>query len=460
MMTTLPEEFLTRMKQMLKEEFPDFLASYEKTRHQGLRCNTLKTSPKDLASLLPFDVEPVPWTDNGFYYLDEERPARHPFYACGLYYLQEPSAMTPAASLPIEPGDSVLDLCAAPGGKATELGARLKGKGILVANDISNSRAKALLRNIELFGITNAFVTNENPARLAECFPEYFNKILVDAPCSGEGMFRKEPAVADAWTPDKPQQCAAMQREIVSHAVEMLMPGGLMLYSTCTFAPVENEGTVSFILEEFPELELVDLPMYEDFDHGNPEWGDGDPRLSKTVRIWPHHSQGEGHFLALFQKKGEAVQPYRSYFGNLKKEEKKVMEEFFLDFTCEIPWNRMEVRADKAYLLPPLDISVRGIKFLRNGLYLGDLKKNRFEPSQQLALTLQPNDYPYCICLAQNDERISRYLRGETILIDEKEAARTKGWQLLCVEGYPLGWGKLVNGTLKNKYPAGWRVTH
>ena len=341
MMTTLPEEFLTRMKQMLKEEFPDFLASYEKTRHQGLRCNTLKTSPKDLASLLPFDVEPVPWTDNGFYYPDEERPARHPFYACGLYYLQEPSAMTPAASLPIEPGDSVLDLCAAPGGKATELGARLKGKGILVANDISNSRAKALLRNIELFGITNAFVTNENPARLARCFPGYFNKILVDAPCSGEGMFRKEPAVADAWTSDKPQQCAAMQREIVSHAVEMLMPGGLMLYSTCTFAPVENEGTVSFILEEFPELELVDLPMYEDFDHGNPEWGDGDPRLSKTVRIWPHHSQGEGHFLALFQKKGEAVQPYRSYFGNLKKEEKKAMEEFFLDFTCEIPWNRM-----------------------------------------------------------------------------------------------------------------------
>ena len=367
--------------------------------------------------------------------------------------------MTPASWLCVEPGDSVLDLCAAPGGKATELGAKLKGDGILVANDISNSRAKALLRNIALFGITNAFVTNENPARLAECFPEYFNKILVDAPCSGEGMFRKEPAVADAWTPEKPDQCVAMQREIVSRAVHMLMPGGLMLYSTCTFAPVENEGTVSFILEQFPQMELVNLPEYESFDHGNPDWGNRNPELSKTVRIWPHHSLGEGHFLALFRKKGQAVQPYRSCSGKLKKEEKKVMEEFFGDFTCEILWNRMEVRADKAYLLPPLDVPVRGIKFLRNGLYLGDLKKNRFEPSQQLALALQSGDYPYCICLSQNDERIERYLRGETILIDEKEAVRAKGWQLLCVEGYPLGWGKLVNGTLKNKYPAGWRVS-
>lgn len=457
-MTNLPEEFLIRMKQMLGEAFPAFLKSCEESRHQGLRCNTLKIKPETLAALLPFSVNPVPWTDNGFYYPDEERPARHPFYACGLYYLQEPSAMTPASCLPVEPGDSVLDLCAAPGGKATELGAKLNGEGILVANDISNSRAKALLRNIELFGITNAFVTNENPARLAECFPEYFNKILVDAPCSGEGMFRKEPAVAQAWTPQKPQQCAAMQREIVSRAVQMLMPGGLLLYSTCTFAPVENEGTVSFILEEFPEMDLVDLSLHESFDHGNPMWGSGDPRISRTVRIWPHHSLGEGHFLALFQKKGQTVQPHRSCVGKLKKEEKKLMEEFFCDFTCEIPWNRMEVRAGKAYLLPPLDVPVRGIKFLRNGLYLGDLKKNRFEPSQQLALALRTGDYPYCISLSPADERVKRYLRGETIVIDERETARTKGWQLLCVEGYPLGWGKLVNGILKNKYPAGWRL--
>ena len=459
MMTNLPEEFLTRMNQMLGEEFPDFLASYEKSRHQGLRCNTLKADPKTLASLLPFDVESVPWTDNGFYYSDEERPARHPFYACGLYYLQEPSAMTPAFCLPVEPGDSVLDLCAAPGGKATELGAKLKGKGILVANDISNSRAKALLRNIELFGITNAFVTNENPARLAECFPEYFNKILVDAPCSGEGMFRKETAVADAWTPDKPQQCAAMQREIVSRAAEMLMPGGLMLYSTCTFAPVENEGTVSFILEEFPEMELVDLPLHESFDHGKPEWGNGDPTLSRCVRIWPHRMNGEGHFLAL-AKKAETIPEEKIRIRKIEKTDKKsrqIIQAFFEECTWKPDWERIEIRGDKVYLVPELPDKLQGIHFLRNGLYMGDMKKDRFEPSQQLAMTLNADQYTGVLRLKPEDERVGRYLRGETILVEKAESSRQKGWILVCVDNFSLGWGKLVNGVLKNKYWGGWR---
>ena len=258
-MSSLPEEFLSRMEKMLGEEFQDFIDSYEKPRKLGIRANTLKIQPECLAEQLPFSLTPIPWTSNGFYYQDEDRPARHPYYSGGLYYLQEPSAMTPASLLPVEPGDSVLDLCAAPGGKATELGAKLQGRGILVANDISNSRAKALLRNIELFGISNALVTNETPAKLSRYFPEYFNKILVDAPCSGEGMFRKDPAVAAAWTPDKPEQCARLQQEIVSRAVEMLMPGGLLLYSTCTFAPVENEGSGSNLLEHLHDMELQDI---------------------------------------------------------------------------------------------------------------------------------------------------------------------------------------------------------
>ncbi len=457
-MISLPEEFLSRMKDMLGEEFLDFIDSYDKPRQLGLRANMLKVQPKELTKQLPFSLAPIPWTSNGFYYQEEERPARHPYYSAGLYYLQEPSAMTPASLLPVKPGDSVLDLCAAPGGKATELGAKLQGQGILVANDISNSRAKALLRNIELFGISNAFVTNETPAKLSRYFPEYFNKILVDAPCSGEGMFRKEPAVAAAWTPDKPAQCAKLQQEIVSRAVEMLMPGGLLLYSTCTFAPVENEGTISYLLEHYPDMELQEISIPESFDHGNPQWGNHDPELMKTVRIWPHHAQGEGHFIALLKKKGEYILPHRSASGKMTKEERELLGEFFQDISSPMDQAAMEVRGEKAYLLPPLDINVRGIQFLRNGLYLGELKKNRFEPSQQLALALKPGEYAFCIHLDPSDERMERYLRGETLLIEESEAKRPKGWQLLCVGDYPLGWGKLVNGILKNKYPAGWRI--
>ncbi len=456
-MSSLPEEFLSRMEKMLGEEFQDFIDSYEKPRKLGIRANTLKIQPECLAEQLPFSLTPIPWTSNGFYYQDEDRPARHPYYSGGLYYLQEPSAMTPASLLPVEPGDSVLDLCAAPGGKATELGAKLQGRGILVANDISNSRAKALLRNIELFGISNALVTNETPAKLSRYFPEYFNKILVDAPCSGEGMFRKDPAVAAAWTPDKPEQCARLQQEIVSRAVEMLMPGGLLLYSTCTFAPVENEGTISYLLEHYPDMELQDISIPESFNQGNPQWGNQNPQLSKTIRIWPHHAKGEGHFIALLKKKGDSVLPHRLASGKMTKDEKKLLEEFFQDISRPMDWDSVEVRGGKAYLLPPLDVNVRGIQFLRNGLYLGDLKKNRFEPSQQLALALKPGEYQFCIHLEPSDERIGRYLRGETLIIETTEANRPKGWQLLCAGDYPLGWGKLVNGILKNKYPAGWR---
>ena len=258
----LPKAFLERMKEMLGEEYDAFLKSYEAPRQFGLRVNTLKISVEEFLKQSPFHLTPVPWTKNGFYYEEADRPARHPYYASGLYYLQEPSAMAPAAILPVEPGDYVLDLCAAPGGKATELGARLKGQGMLVANEISASRAKALLRNIELCGIKNSFLTNEVPKNLAHVMPEFFDKVLVDAPCSGEGMFRKDMDVAKTWDESRPEFFANLQREIVSNAISMLKPGGLMLYSTCTFAPIENEGTISYILENFPEMELLEIPAY------------------------------------------------------------------------------------------------------------------------------------------------------------------------------------------------------
>ena len=304
-MAYLPEAFLNRMQEMLGEEYEDFLAAYEEPRTYGLRVNTRKITPEEFEKLNVFSVRRIPWVKNGFFYDEDVRPARHPLYAAGVYYLQEPSAMTPAACLPVQPGERVLDLCAAPGGKATELGAKLKGRGLLVANDISASRARALLYNLEVFGIDNAFVTNETPAALAGVFEGFFDKILVDAPCSGEGMFRKEEAVARDWTPEKSEYFSGQQREIVSRAVRMLRPGGMLLYSTCTFAPCEDEQTISWVLEQFPEMHLVPLPEYEGFSGGCPRWGNGEETLKYCVRLWPHKMHGEGHFLALLEKDGQ-----------------------------------------------------------------------------------------------------------------------------------------------------------
>ena len=311
MCTQLPQAFLSRMEEMLKDEFRDFLESYQAPRQYGLRINTKKISPEKFMEISPFQLTSIPWVENGFFYSSEDRPSRHPYYQAGLYYLQEPSAMTPASRLPIYPGELVLDLCAAPGGKATELGSRLQGQGLLVANDISASRAKALMRNLELWGIDNSLVTTETPKRLAEVFPEYFHKILIDAPCSGEGMFRKEPDVAKTWDPSRPEYFSSLQKEIVSRGISMLRPGGMMLYSTCTFSPQENEGVISYILENFPQMKLLDIPGYEGFSKGRPQWGNHDPRLEKCVRIFPHHMAGEGISWRFSRKMGCPLPKYQ-----------------------------------------------------------------------------------------------------------------------------------------------------
>lgn len=476
-MAQLPQEFLTRMQEMLGDEFDAFLTSYDAPRTAGLRVNTKKCRTEDFPPLVPGTWKKIPWIPNGYFVPDGMRMGQSPLYAAGVFYLQEPSAMTPASRLPIEPGERVLDLCAAPGGKATELNARLKGTGLLVANDISNARAKALLRNLELFGSENVLVTNETPAGLSDVFPGFFDKILVDAPCSGEGMFRKDEAVIGTWTPERPDFFADLQREITSNAVKMLRPGGLMMYSTCTFAPQEDEGTVSFLLENFPEMELVEMEGYEGFSKGNPVWGNGDPEIEKTVRIWPHKMNGEGHYLALFRKKGEAI-PYETEEKPIEKKnkkqknrkkdrgteapgpskaEKQILSDFLSRMTAPIPVEELEVRAGKVYHSPSLPDGVRNLHFLRNGLYLGELKKDRFEPSQPFAVTLSADKFKDYMNLKADDERTEKYLHGETISVEPGETASPSGWKLVCVDGFGLGWGKLVNGTLKNKYPVGWR---
>lgn len=505
-MVRLPEDFRNRMKNMLgEEEYEQFLSSYDRPREYGLRVNRLKCGTEEFAGLVPWKLDPIPWVENGYFYPADLRPAQHPFYTAGLFYLQEPSAMTPASRLEICEGDRVLDLCAAPGGKATELAAKLGGSGLLVANDISNARAKALLHNLELFGAANIFVTNETPERLSKAFPEYFTKILVDAPCSGEGMFRKDEAVIGTWSLERTEWFAAQQREITGRACEMLAPGGWMLYSTCTFAPCEDEGTVSWILEHYPDMELMEMESCEGFSQGVPEWGNQDPTLKRCIRIWPHRMNGEGHFLALFHKKtdpsvseAEAGVQDRSEENRSRKEERrrvksgKVSDERYSDgrkkrkkkgadasVSSEAALNREqqkildefmkevsllggddivpELRGEKVFLVPKLPDTVRGLHFLRCGLYAGDLKKNRFEPSTPLAHGMKRHGFPGELCLLPEDERVDRFLKGETLILDQEACGVSAGWILVTVSGYPIGWGKLVNGILKNHYPVSWR---
>lgn len=454
----LPEKFCEEMKRILGAEYPAYLASMEQERKYGLRVNTAKISVAEFEKIAPFPIKKIPYVDNGFYYDSAIQPARHPYYFAGLYYLQDPSAMVPASRLPIEPGDNVLDLCAAPGGKATELAARLGGTGLLVANDISPKRAKALLKNIELFGVENSFIVTEYPGKLQEYFTEFFDKILIDAPCSGEGMFRKEPSMVKAWEQNGPESYASLQEEILRQALPLLKPGGMLLYSTCTFSPLEDEGTVEKILEMDADLSLVKMKGYKAFDAGRPELiGSSREEIRACVRIFPHKLDGEGHFAALFQKKGEAVSETCPVFGRgLLGEEKKLFEQFARNLNREFDKRRLESRNGMVYYMPAGMPKLRGLRFLRSGLFVGEMKKKRFEPSQSLAMALTAGDYKNCLMLSVQDERVVRYLKGETLSLAEDECQGD--WQLVCVDGYPLGWGKRTGMTLKNKYHSGWRL--
>lgn len=455
----LPEAFVENMKRLLsKEEFEAYMDSFEQERLYGLRVNTLKISPAAFKKISPFELEPVEWIENGYYYNGKDKPAKDPYYYAGLYYLQEPSAMTPACVLPVEPGDRVLDICAAPGGKSTELAAKLEGSGVLVSNDISNSRAKALLKNLELFGTINAYTISDAPSKLAQHFDSYFNKILIDAPCSGEGMFRKDTAVMKSWTEHGNDFYVRLQKEITAQALSMLQPGGMLLYSTCTFSPLEDEQIVSYMLKLDPELELVDIKNYSGFDHGRPEWSDGNEELRKCVRIWPHRMRGEGHFIALLHKKGDGC--VRDDIRASKTHNMKLPEEM-LDFLMhisklDIEPSRIELRGEKAFMRPNCDRNLSGLRIMRSGLLLGECLKNRFEPSQALAMALSADRFDNVLNLSHSDERVVRYLKGETIEYDASEKINS-GWVLICVEGFSLGFGKAARGSIKNKYLAGWR---
>jgi NOL1/NOP2/sun family putative RNA methylase len=457
----LNENFKIRMKEMLGEEFNDYLASFERKPHSGLRVNRLKLTPEQFLNISPFELSPVPWTENGFYYQKECQPAKHPYYHAGLYYLQEPSAMTPAAVLPVEPGERVLDLCAAPGGKSTELAAKLQGEGVLISNDISASRAMALLKNLELFGVRNSVVLSEYPAKLEQYFTNWFDKILVDAPCSGEGMFRKDPSIQKAWEKQGPDFYHKLQKEIMESAVRMLKPLGMMVYSTCTFSKEENEGTMSWLLEHFPEMHIIPIEknLPQGFDHGRPEWGNGQEELKHCLRIWPHRVEGEGHFVALLQKDDSDHAAELEAASGLGVSEKnpaltKETVEFLEKCNIDPAKERLKLLGERVYLQPKELPRLNGARVLKPGLYLGDQKKNRFEPAQPLANAMRPGEFCDRIELESGDPNVVKYLKGETIEVDHGGS----GWQLVCVDGFPLGFGKLNRGMLKNKYNAAWRL--
>ena len=444
------------MRELLgEEEFSAYMQSFEEKNFRGLRVNTLKISTEEFEKISPFALKKIPWTDNGYYYEDSEQPAKHPYYFAGLYYIQEPSAMTPAQLLPVEKGDKVLDVCAAPGGKSTELAAKLGGTGVLVSNDISNSRAKALLKNIELMGVKNAYVVSELPEHFVERFAGYFDKILIDAPCSGEGMFRKEPSMVKGWEEHGVEFFHKLQKGIIDSAVKLLKPGGKILYSTCTFSPEEDEGSMKYLLENYPEFTIEKIPnLWHEFSGGHPEWVDGPDILSNTIRLWPHKLKGEGHFISLLKKNGETeviTMPAKKSKFQLPEE----CIEFFWLLSMEITWEQCMRVKDKLFLVPDKNADMKGLRVLRSGLYLGDIKKNRFEPSQSLAMALKKEEFAQVMDFSVEDIRVKKYLKGETIEVEDSKA---KGWYLICVDGYPLGWAKAAKGRLKNKYHSGWRM--
>ena len=440
----LPDAFLSRMQSLLGQEYDAFLASYDRPLQRGLRLG-----PKADGQMrsLPFGLTPVPWAEGGYAYDPAARPGKHPYHEAGLYYLQEPSAMAPAAILGPQPGERVLDLCAAPGGKSTQIATALRGRGLLVANEIHPKRAKILARNIERMGISNALVLNMHPRDLESRFAGFFDRIMVDAPCSGEGMFRKEEAAVTDWSRETVEMCAARQREILRSAAGMLRPGGYLCYSTCTFAPEEDEGVMAWFLREFPAFSPVEVSAPW-FSPGRPDWAEPeDPRIARGFRLWPHKLGGEGHFVMLLQKAGAAAAAGMD--GPVGIPMPPELQAFLREMEITLPEGTLISFGPSLYLLPPDCPELRGLKVLRPGLELGVLKKGRFEPAHALALWLRScgrtADFP-----ADSGEILS-YLHGNVIPGD------AAGWTLITVDGLSLGWAKGSGGQLKNHFPKGLR---
>lgn len=457
----LPIEFEKKMKAFLGNEWDDFLYSYDNNRFQALRFNTLKVqSPEErmriLKTLKISSDKKVSWANEAYYFDENVRPGKHPYHEMGLYYIQEPSAMSAAALLAPKPGMRVLDLCAAPGGKSTQLATYLGDSGLLVSNEINTQRSRILSQNIERMGIKNAIVTNEDSFVLASHFPGFFNAIQVDAPCSGEGMFRKLPEAIEQWSMENVAICAERQKEILDNAAVMLKPGGTIVYSTCTFSKEENEDVIEYFLERHPDFILEEME-----------------------RFWPHKVDGEGHFVAKLVRRGcvdTDLKADRKTKKNknsknrknetksaLTKENMKLLSEFLDETISEnmaawIKNSRLVMFGEQLYRLPDMEVDIKGLKVQRAGLHIGEFKKQRFEPSHSLALALKLNDAKNVVKLTCDNPQTIGFFNGQSVMLSDEQAAECKkGWALVCVDGYPAGWGKVNGAQVKNHYPKGLR---
>lgn len=435
------EQFDTRMKSLLKDEYDDFKKALLEKPVKGLYLNRNK---KNVERVLEEQyIEHHPIVENGYLYDENYHPGRSAYFLAGLYYIQEPSAMLVADALPIEPDDFVLDMCAAPGGKSCEIASRLTGEGVLIANDIEASRARILSENIERFGLDNTIVTNVDPMRFTKQFQEAFDKIVLDAPCSGEGMFRKLEQAVDTWSEDKVLECAHIQKNLLKGAYDMLKQGGMVIYSTCTYSYEENEAMVHYAVDELG-FELLPLSK----SHGLCPGVD----LDEVVRCYPHHYRGEGHFIALLRKPGNSPRKVvRPMKPQVSQADLKVLKAFYQEtLNKKVPAYIIENNGH-LYAIKKNFPELKGIRVLRNGLYLGEVRKNRFIPSYSLALTLTKEDVKRSYDYSCDSEEIKKYIHGETL-----EGTGNKGFGVIFVDGYPLSFYKESN-QVKNLFPKGLR---
>lgn len=467
------------MQRLLGDEYPAFVEASRAPASAGLRANTLKISPQDLSSRLSFEMIPVPWCPAGFVLPEEPgeiSPGRHPYHAAGLYYLQEPSAMAVAELVDPQPGERILDLCAAPGGKSTHLAARLGGEGLLVANESHPRRVWELAENLERWGARNAIILNDQPDRLAKGLPGFFDRVLVDAPCSGEGMFRKSQAARRDWSPEIVQSCALRQSTILEAAAQLTRPGGVLVYSTCTFNPTENEQVIARFLDQHPDFELAQVAHRPGWSPGRPDWLEGRsmPIIERCVRLWPHTAGGEGHFIAVMRLSSAHPKQTNEPAGwssvrrssdclSLSTEAGRSFAHFCqADLSQQaqsvLHQERLCQVGEKLYLVPPGAPGIEGLRSIRAGFWLGNVhtgqkgRGHRFEPSHALALGLKCSDARQTLNLEASSSLAPAYLRGEVL-----EWSGEDGWVLVCVDGYPLGWGRGSQGKLKNHYPRGLR---
>ena len=450
MQIKLPDEFCERMKTLTGDEYEKFIDSYSTQINKGIRINTNKyNNPQELASRIGID-EKVIWCNEGYYLTNFEITGNHPYHAAGAFYFQEPSAMSVAAGMPLDENSKILDLCAAPGGKTTHIAARMKNKGLLVSNEIVQKRASILAENIRRMGITNALVTNETPSRLAQRFEGFFDGIIVDAPCSGEGMFRKEPQAVDEWSVAHTLSCAQRQKNILDDAYKMLRCGGYIMYSTCTFSYDENEAVVQYMLDKY-DMELCRIPELDMLSGGV---GDG---MEYCRRVFPHRHKGEGHFAALLRKTektaerpvGKSKKPGKP--DNALSDAVKLYRDFEKKFLNIKNDGEFVLFGDNLYLMPE-KVDIEKLKVIQCGLHLGVVKRDRFEPSYALSHAFDYDSYIYKVETQADSKEIRQYMHGEVLNAD------INGWCVITCDKMPVGWGKGSGGVIKNHYPKALRT--